>query len=501
MGVIKRQGIKQSIVVYLGTVIGMVNVLIIYPYFLRPEELGLARFLIDTAGLIAPFVLFGATGITVRFFPEFKDDKNNHHGFFGLLMLYALAGIAISTAIYVLFREQLMEFYSNRDPLFREYFYALWWCGIFYSLSILVKQYATNFRRIVIPTLIQNYLLKISLPLLAILYYLDYISLDGLVYGLIATFVLDFILQLWYVAWLGELRFGNFMKRLNKARTLSMFSFAMFGLFGSIGNKIIGFLDSFMIGTFHNLEGLGVFYIAFVITNVMSIPFYAINSISGPVIAEAWHRDDRGEILNLYSRSSMVLMTAGIGIFLLIWTNIDSFYGLMPNGELYMAGKSVILILGISKLLDMATGLNAAVIGFSKYYRYNFYFMGVLAIGNVFLNLWLIPIFGIDGAALATLISLTLFNLTRYVFIWVKFDMQPFSAATLKMFLCGIVLIFGAGFLPSSGMLILDLFWQSTLMGTIFLALVLGTNWCEDLKKMILDILNAGLKILKKSTS
>lgn len=494
MGVIKRQGIKQSIVVYAGTLIGIVNVLFIYPYFLRPEELGLARFLIDTAGLIAPFVLFGATGLTVRFFPEFKDDKSNHRGFFGLLLLYALAGIGVATAVYLIFREPIMAYYAERDELFRQYFYALWWCSIFYALSLLVKQYATNFRRIVVPSLIQNYLFKIALPLLAFLYYFEIISLGQLVYGLIFSFALNTLLQVGYLIYLGEFRFGRFLPHLNKSRAVKMFSFAMFGLFGSVGNKIVNFLDSFMIGSFHNLEGLGVFYIAFVITNVMSVPFLAINSISAPVIAEAWHKNNKSEIESLYSRSCIVLLTAGLGIFLLIWTNIDHFYELMPNGDLYIAGKSVILILGISKLLDLATGLNAAVIGYSNYYRYNFYFMGILAVGNIFLNLWLIPLFGIDGAALATLISLGAFNLARYSFIWLKFGMQPFDWGALKMLLTGILLIFVGSWLPSAGILFLDIAWQTILMGTLYSAVIWYSNWCPDLKSTMEVGLNRGLE-------
>ncbi|TVR84936.1 MAG: hypothetical protein EA409_00205 [Saprospirales bacterium] len=476
--------------VYLGTLIGMVNVLFIYPYFLKPEELGLARFLIDTAGLFAPFILMGASGLTVRFFPEFKDEERNHHGFLSLLFSYTLFGLLVSGLVYLGFKEGLQSYYGQRDPLFKEYFWALWWCTVFYSLSLLVQQYTTNFKRIVIPTLIRQYLIKISLPTLAVLYYFEYIDLNILVYGVVFTFIADFLLQLIYLACLGELRFGNFIPHLNKDRRQQMISFAMFGLFGSIGNKIINYMDSFMVGTLFSLEGLAVFYIAFVITSVMNVPYLAINSISGPIIANAWHKDNRKEIMDLYSKSSLVLLTIGFGLFILIWTNIDSFYSIMPNGDLYVAGKSVILILGISRLLDLATGLNSAVIGYSKYYRYNFYFMGILAVANILLNLWLIPILGINGAALATLVSLGLFNLARYLFIWKMFNMQPFSTATLKIFIVCMMLLVIGSLLPSYYHPFFNLVWHSALMGTLFLLMVVFTNWCPDLRKMVMDVKN-----------
>jgi hypothetical protein len=59
MGVIKRQGIKNTIATYIGFVIGFVNLIIIQPNFLSKEELGLTRVLYSFALLVAMFVPMG----------------------------------------------------------------------------------------------------------------------------------------------------------------------------------------------------------------------------------------------------------------------------------------------------------------------------------------------------------------------------------------------------------------------------------------------------------
>lgn len=47
MGIIIRQSIKQSMLTYAGTLIGMVNILFIYPLVFTPAEQGLFRCLVD----------------------------------------------------------------------------------------------------------------------------------------------------------------------------------------------------------------------------------------------------------------------------------------------------------------------------------------------------------------------------------------------------------------------------------------------------------------------
>ncbi|NNM16284.1 MAG: membrane export protein, partial [Bacteroidia bacterium] len=81
MGIVKRQGIKFSIVGYVALFLGTINVLFIYPYALQPEELGLMRFILDTALLVVPFVSLGFGNVIIRYFPQFQDKAKSHNGF------------------------------------------------------------------------------------------------------------------------------------------------------------------------------------------------------------------------------------------------------------------------------------------------------------------------------------------------------------------------------------------------------------------------------------
>ena len=79
----------------------------------------------------------------------------------------------------------------------------------------------------------------------------------------------------------------------------------------------------------------------------------------------------------------------------------------------------------------MACGVNGAIIVNSDYYKFDLYTNLFLLIVTIITNIILIPIYGIDGAAMATAISLLLFNFIRVILIYVKMKIHPCSNSSL----------------------------------------------------------------------
>ena len=60
--------------------------------------------------------------------------------------------------------------------------------------------------------------------------------------------------------------------------------------------------------------------------------------------------------------------------------------------------------------------------------------MGVaLAILTIVLNLWLIPTYGIAGAAYATFLAICMYNSVKFIYVKLKFGIQPFTNETFKV--------------------------------------------------------------------
>ncbi|MGK0316297.1 MAG: O-antigen/teichoic acid export membrane protein, partial [Saprospiraceae bacterium] len=102
MGVIKKEGIRQSIVTYIGVLIGAANTMYFYPKFFTEEELGLFRFLMNTVLLLLPFISLGVTNLSIRMFPTFRNDKNGHNGLLFFLMVGILVGFTIFLILFFL---------------------------------------------------------------------------------------------------------------------------------------------------------------------------------------------------------------------------------------------------------------------------------------------------------------------------------------------------------------------------------------------------------------
>ena len=130
-------------------------------------------------------------------------------------------------------------------------------------------------------------------------------------------------------------------------------------------------------------------------------------------------KDEIAEVVinQLYKQVSMNQMMVGSLLLLGILVNLRSVFGLIPNNEVYSLGLNVVYIIGLAKLLDMSFSMNSEIILMSKYFRYNVMFTVILAVVAVATNWYFIQIYGIEGAAIATGITLAIFNIIKLVFL------------------------------------------------------------------------------------
>ena len=150
----------------------------------------------------------------------------------------------------------------------------------------------------------------------------------------------------------------------------------------------------------------------------------------------------------------------------------------------YASGRNVILILSLGYLIEMATGINQVIIANSKYYRYDAFFT-LLMVGVIIgANLILIPIYGIIGSAIATAITVSANNFLRILFLKIKYNMQPYNMNSLKIVLIAGIAILPSFFIPAFDKYI-DIALRSTLVGGIFILLILKTEATPELNNKI----------------
>jgi O-antigen/teichoic acid export membrane protein len=97
----------------------------------------------------------------------------------------------------------------------------------------------------------------------------------------------------------------------------------------------------------------------------------------------------------------------------------------------FSTGKPVFLILGISNILDLAVGVTAVMIATSPAWRFEFYCGVILLLLSIPLNIVFTRWQGMQGAAIAIMITFIVYNLIRLFFIRYRFNMWPFTRKTI----------------------------------------------------------------------
>ncbi len=497
MGIVIRQSLKASIVTYLGTAIGTFNVIFLYNQFLSQSEVGLiAGALVSIPLIFASFTQLGIPHIAVRFFPHFDDPSNEHRGFFSFLLISPLVGWGLFTLGYVALRGTFNAIYATNSPLLPQYFYYIIpLTGSFLYMSVL-ESYARVHLRIVVPAIIRELYLRVANACLILGFGFGYLSFDQLVQGITLSYLVAVIALLLYIKQLKRFYTRLDFSFLRQPIFKEMVAYGGWVILAGASFTLIQHVEKIMLPAYTG--GLGttaIFDINSRMGLMIAIPRNVIAAISTPLLAQAWKRNDTSQIEDIYKKSSLNLLLIGCFLFLLIWCNLDFIYQIIPRHEVYEAGRWVVLMVGISKIIDMGTGLNSEILINSKYYRYDLLFYVILAVGIVVGNLIFIPLYSYNGAALASLIALAGYNAIKYFFLWAKMGLQPFEWKTAWIVLLSLVVWYIVSFIPVLGegdwvAWVLNLGVRSTAVGLLFFLAGWALDLSPDLSALIKSKLN-----------
>ncbi|HYG14358.1 MAG TPA: oligosaccharide flippase family protein, partial [Bacteroidia bacterium] len=373
MGIIVRQSIKSTAVVYFGVALAFLINLIIFPLCFSLEEIGLLRVLAELGGLVATFASLGLTQSVFKFFPYFNNKNTGHNGYLTFITIVSLIGISIFGILLSVFRDTFIGFYQKDSPLLSSYWYLVIPISMGILFSTLYEYYSNLHLRIVVPKIIRELILRILIIGAAFLVYSELISFLQFSWLYVLLFVLSAIFILIYLRWLGQLHFTRIIFNTEyPARQIAVFNgYILFGAFGSL---LINQIDILMIAASPGGDANNGIYLTMVlIASMIELPGRSLGQISTPIIAEHMKSNNYGEVKSLYRNTSIIQLSVGCLLFTLLWSNIDNVFAMMPKGQLFQAGKWCVFYIGISQLFNMSTSVNGTILGLSKYYKFGFF--------------------------------------------------------------------------------------------------------------------------------
>jgi len=480
LGEIKKQSISNTVLSYIGAALGFL-IIYIQPHLISASDIGLLRLLFNFSWMAAILMPLGMGSVTMRFFPKIRNEIKRHHGFFLLLSLITSFG-AIIVALLLFINKSFFVSYYQKSPEFPVYFNEILIFAYILSLVSVFSILASSLLKTTFTVFLTDVFTRIGQLLLVVIYHYGYMSKNTLVLCYIGVFLLQLTFLILYLRRQKAISFKidwKFYKTLPLKEITVFAVLMMLTAFASLGIK---FIDQLMVGHFLNAKLVGIYATSAMMCTIMEIPFNSLERIAQPRISYAWNNNDRGEVEKIYKLSSRYMFFIGGLLFCLLWASVDLIFLFLPIE--YQAGKIVFYIISFSSLFNLLTGVNSSVIMFShKYFAASVFLFILIGVAFIANNLLIQP-YGIAGAALSTLIAIGTFNLLKYVYILIRFKMQPFTRQTLYIFLATLVSIGLILLLPQHLNPFLKSFFGVGFSVLVFSLMNIKFNTIEEINKL-----------------
>ena len=469
MGVIIRQSIKGTIVNYIGIAIGLFTTFFVMTKYLTTEEVGFTRVMIDAATMFSGLAMLGTSSSSFRFYPYFKsEDSEEDHGFFFWTLVIPFLGFLLYGIVFLLLKDSVTASFAEKSALFNNYYYFLVPMG-FCFLYIRVFEADSNLlMRIAVPNFIREVLVRVLTLAVYLLYAFRVVSMDGFVVLFCLVYVIATLVNLAYFFSLKKINLKPDFKHITPALRRDYLLYTGFLILAALSDYITPFVNTFFVSAKLGLAFTGVYTIAVNIVAMIEVPYRSLSAISAPIISRHMKEGDIPGVSALCKNLSMHQFLVSAFVFYLIWINLDFLYAIMPNGAEYATAKNVVLILGASRLIYITCIIGLSVISYSKYYYLSLFFAFFLTFSAIFLNNKLIPLYGMNGAALATLLAYASYMAVMLIVVRLVIGVSSFSVGHLKVLaLFAVLVVLYVGW----SALVTPVFMNQDLPGTVAILL------------------------------
>lgn len=433
MGIVIRQSLKGTLVNYIGVILGIFVQFYIVAKYLDPEVIGLSKVVYEVAFLLSTLALLGSGSTGMRFFPYFKDETKGNNGFLFYYLLFPVIGVLLMTTIYLGLREPIESYFGAKSPLFNEHFYYVIPMMLVLAFWVWSENYANFNMRIALPKAIREVGMRVMMLGIYLAYGFGYIGVTGLIVGFIICYGLCMLTAMVYSLHIGSRSLKHDWSFITPELKNKVLKYAGFLMLATISGNVIQQMDLFMLSGVKGLYSAGIYAIVVYMAEIVNMPSRNITPISTPLAAEAMKEGNVEKAQELYKQVSVHQMLASTVLLLIVWINLDNIFAIIPNGEKFAEGRWAVLFLGLSKVVYGTLNFGNTLISFSKYYYWTLFFTFILMGISIATNLYFIPIFGLSGAALASLITVLLSYAYQQYIVQVKIKTNPFTWAHLRI--------------------------------------------------------------------
>lgn len=191
-----------------------------------------------------------------------------------------------------------------------------------------------------------------------------------------------------------------------------------------------GRIDILMLGSIEGTEAAGIYAIVNRGVQLVTFGLVAVNIAIGPTVASLYAAGDIGRLQRMVTKSAraVLLVTALIAILLIA----ASQWFLLLFGTEFVQGQEALVILSLGRIFSAFIGSVGLLLNMTGFERDVFF--GLLSsVGlNVLLNLAFIPLWGIEGAAVSSTISLFTLNIILAILVYKRIGIHTTAIGKVR---------------------------------------------------------------------
>ncbi|MBS1932479.1 MAG: polysaccharide biosynthesis C-terminal domain-containing protein [Bacteroidetes bacterium] len=442
MSTIRRQSIISSAITYFGFALGF-----IYTYLFTkeggftPSQYGLTGTFLAIANIMFSFANLGMLAYIYKFYPYYKDnlpvEKND---MITWSLVISIIGFILVIFGGLVFKNLVIRKFGGNSAELVKYYYWIFPFGFGLTIFSILESYSWQLKKSVLTNYLREIQFRLFSTLLVILFltgiisdFATFIKLYSLGYILIALALFVYLISR------KEIFFTFSVSRVTKKFFKKIVLLATLVWSGGLVFNIANFFAVIVIAAVmpDGLAYAGIYTLAQYIGSLIQAPQRGIIAASIAPLSQAWKDKDYDKINRIYHRSSINQLLFSVGMFVLIWINFSDGVTTFHLKRGFLDAQYIFLFIGLTRVVDMGTGVNSQIIGTSVFWRFDF-FTGMLLLALTLpLNYILAKKIGVAGPAIADLITFSIYNGIRYFFLLKKFNMQPFNAKTFFTLIIG----------------------------------------------------------------
>lgn len=231
-------------------------------------------------------------------------------------------------------------------------------------------------------------------------------SVDGMMFNFAASFLAYVLGAYWLLKYLPE----NVKKAKPDYKMKEWIHVALpFFITGGV-QIIMGKIDIVLLGILTTSESLGIYEVAYKGAALVSFSIGAFNYVLAPYFSRYFSNSQIKELQNIATFAVIINFTIALIIASVLIVFGEPILSYIFGTE-YVDGYTVLVIMSVSHLFNVASGSVALLLNMTGMEKQVLISMTIAATINVILNIILIPIYNIEGAAITSLLTTIFWNI------------------------------------------------------------------------------------------